>query len=129
MSVDDVIRHVGAEGRCMGDFVQDRVANDFSQLSSKLQFWKEHNHTLPPPPPHAVCSIDAHQIDLHPTNTGGLAMDLPSIGSPVVGVWGYDFRANALPAVELDNASGTNPRCARHCWLRHPISVEPQLRH
>lgn len=98
----------GTELRCNSDFIGTRVAATLKELEQRLAFWDE-NGELPPPAPHSVCQVTPDTVELHPTGTGdSWSMAIPA--DRIVGIYGYDFRPEALPVVHLGTANGVLQR-------------------
>ena len=98
----------GTEARCNVDFARSRVSASLRTLVDQLKFWETNAHTLPPPPPHSVCQITPDTVELHSTDVSGWSMTQPT--NKIVGVYGYDFRGEAVPAVELRDVDGNKLR-------------------
>ena len=83
------------------------MSSSLVDLGDALKFWKKHKQ-LPPAPPHSVCQVTPDSVELRQGKPGAWTMMLPP--DKIVGVYGYDFRGDALPSVELVDASGKGLR-------------------
>lgn len=111
LTTEQLVARFGTEARCNADFARTRVSADLGTFVNRLKFW-EKNHTLPPPPPHSVCQVTPDSTELRSTGlNGGWLMDQPK--DKIVGVYGYDFRPEAVPSVELRDADGLTLRDAK----------------
>jgi hypothetical protein len=111
LTVDQLTARFGTEARCNVDFARSRVSSSLGTLAGRLKFWQK-NKSLPPPPPHSVCQVTPDNVELRTTGVaGGWSMTYPA--DKVVGVYGYDFRGDAAPVVELQNRDGTKLRDAK----------------
>ena len=109
LTAEQLTAKFGTEARCNLDFVRSRVSASLGDLVDKLKFWQAHNHTLPLPPPHSVCQVTPDSVELRTTGlNGGWSMSQPT--DKLVGVYGYDFRGDAVPAVELQDNGGNKLR-------------------
>lgn len=103
LTVQQMISDFGTELRCSVDFAKTRVSASLKALADRLRFWKQHR-TDPPYPPHSVCQVTPSAIELTAASSGAWTMSFPA--NRVAGVYGYDFRPDALPTVELRDAAG-----------------------
>jgi hypothetical protein len=112
LTSEQFVARFGTEARCNVDFTRSRVSSSLSGLVSRLKFWQKHGHTLPAPPPHGVCQVTPDTVELRSTGLNeGWSMSQPK--DKIVGVYGYDFRREAVPAVELEDSNGTKRRDAK----------------
>jgi hypothetical protein len=109
LTADQLVANFGTEVRCNADFVRTRVATSLRDIANRLKFWKANGHRLPPPPPHSVCQVTPSSVEFRTTNQGrSWSMTFPK--NKIVGVYGYDFRGDAVPSVELQGADGVTLR-------------------
>lgn len=108
---DEFIARFGSEARCNVDFIQTRIKSDLNSLVQAINFWKANKHTLPTPPPHSVCQVTPDKLELSATGTSSV-WTMTSPTDKIIGIYGYDFRHDALPTVELDDANGKKIRDA-----------------
>ncbi|MFG1616041.1 hypothetical protein ACGFI3_25035 [Nonomuraea wenchangensis] len=108
LTAEQLTAKFGTEARCNIDFARSRVSADLTTLVERLKFWQQH-HNRPPRPPHSVCQITPDNVELRTTGLNeGWSMSLPT--DKVVGVYGYNFRSDAVPAVELQDRTGNKLR-------------------
>jgi hypothetical protein len=108
LTAEQLIAKFGTELRCNADFARSRVSAGLGLLAGQLSFWQKHKK-LPPPPPHSVCQVTPDTVELR--NIGeGRSWSISHPRDKVVGVYGYDFRGDATPAVELHDRGGTKLR-------------------
>jgi len=111
----NLIAQAGAEYRCnaifTGDFVKQGVVKELQSIQDHLKFWKANNSKPPKAemPPHAVCWINPSSLSLYPSG-GNFLIDTSNIPGRIMYVFGYDFRSDALPTLELHDASGKKLR-------------------
>ena len=108
---DEFIARFGSEARCNVDFIQTRIKSDLNSLVQAIKFWEANKHTLPSPPPHSVCQVTPDKLELSATGTSSV-WTMTSPTDKIIGIYGYDFRHDALPTVELDDANGKKIRDA-----------------
>ncbi|GIE46973.1 hypothetical protein Ani05nite_05070 [Amorphoplanes nipponensis] len=109
LTAEQLVAKFGAEIRCNVDFVRSRVEATLGELVSRIKFWQQKKTYRPPP--QRVCQITPDSAELHSTGqSGGWSMTQPP--DKIVGVYGYDFRADALPTVELRNSAGVTKRAS-----------------
>lgn len=108
LTAEQLTAKFGTEARCNVDFARSRISASLGTLVSRLKFWQTHKN-LPPPPPHSVCQVTPDKVELRNTGlNGSWSMNHPT--DKVVGVYGYDFRGDAVPAVELQGRDGNKLR-------------------
>jgi hypothetical protein len=111
LTAEQLTARFGTEARCNGDFAGSRVSATLSTIAGRLKFWQK-NKSLPRPPPHSVCQTTPDNVELRSTGVGGgWSMSHPA--DKVVGIYGYDFRFDAPPAVELHDRDGRKLRDAK----------------
>ncbi len=112
LTAEQLIARFGTELRCNADFARSRVTASLRTLADRMAFWKK-NGRVPDPPKHSVCQVTPNSMEVRAT--GGAGTDGWTLTSPenkIVGVYGYDFRYDAVPSVDLVDAAGTRVRAA-----------------
>lgn len=63
---------------------------------------------MPQKPIHAICQILGETLTLYPSAVGGFGVDSSKLVGPnIVAIFGYNFRGDALPSLDLTAANGT----------------------
>ena len=107
----DLIGQTQAEVSCQFDFFEEGVRSELDHLAASLEFWKQNHKQDTTLPNHHVCVINPGALELHQADGDnwsiGTQLDPPN----VVGIWGYDFRANQLTEVDIAHrdTSGMEP--------------------
>jgi hypothetical protein len=110
--VQDRIAQAGTEFRCNADFLKESVRAELRYLADKLRFW-EKKKPPPVPPVHKNCWIAPDTLSLYPTNDGQWQVDPVNMSTKgIIRLYGYAYRAEALPTVTLQDSTGTQVRPA-----------------
>jgi hypothetical protein len=111
--VQDRIAQAGTEFRCNTDFLKESVTAELQYLVDDLKFWeteKKHKNT---PPVHRNCWVAPTALSLYPTDDGHWSVDSANMSDKgVIHLFGYAYRADALPTVTLQDLSGSVVRAA-----------------
>ncbi|MFC7532427.1 hypothetical protein [Actinoplanes sp. GCM10030250] len=108
----DLVAQAGVEFRCNAGFVKSGVVSQLQHLVDDLKFWKKTKSHLNAKPIHSVCWINPTVLSLYPNGDGWLIDSSNMSDKNVVRLFGYNFRPDALPVLELQNAAGQNIRNA-----------------
>lgn len=109
-TAEQLVARFGTELRCNADFARTRVTASLRTLADRLSFWKK-NGRVPDPPKHSVCQVTPNSMEVRATGGAGSAgWTLTSPENKIVGVYGYDFRYDAVPSVDLVDAAGNRIR-------------------
>lgn len=102
----DLVAQAGVEFRCNAGFVKQGVTSELNQIVANLRFW-EAQHKLPTAEPaHTTCWVDPTAAALYPDG-GGWKVDTSTMAEKdIVHIYGYDFAADRLPTIELEDAKG-----------------------
>jgi len=108
----DLIAQAGVEFRCNANFVKNGVADQLQHIVDDLTFWKQTQGHLSTKPIHNVCWINPTVLSLYPSGSGW-SIDTSNMNDAhVMHVFGYNFRSDAMPVIELQNATGQTMRPA-----------------
>jgi hypothetical protein len=111
LNAQQIIAKTGVEFRCNTDFALNGVAVRLQYLIDDLKFWKKNKHHLDQKPAHKLCQILGEVLTLYPIGNGQFGLDSSKlIEKGIVGVFGYNFRADALPHLQLVNSGGSRIR-------------------
>ena len=103
---EDLVAQAGVEFRCNADFVKRGVLEQLQFIIDDLKFWQDNGSHLAQKPNHAVCWINPSAVSLYPSGNNWLVDSGNMSEKGIVYVYGYNFRADALPTLELQNAEG-----------------------
>lgn len=110
----DLVAQAGVEFRCntdfAGAFVRQGVIDQLQAIEDDLKFWQQNNKHLDKKPNHAVCWINPSALKLNKTTTGWSIDPSNMSDQNIVRVFGYNFRSDALPSLELRDAKGQKIR-------------------
>jgi hypothetical protein len=108
----DLVAQAGVEFRCNAGFVKAGVVDQLHHLVDDLTFWKENKSHLNTKPIHTVCWINPTVLSLYPSGDRW-SIDTSNMSDKnVVRIFGYNFRPDALPVLELQDVGGHNVRNA-----------------
>lgn len=104
--VQDLIAQAGVEFRCNADFVKANVSDSLQYVVDDLKFWEGNHKHLSSPPHHANCWVSPSTLSLYP-NGAEWSVDTSTMSDKgVIHVYGYHYRPDALPSVEMVNIHG-----------------------
>jgi hypothetical protein len=110
--VQNLVAQAGVEARCNADFVRASVSNALQYMVDDLKFWKGNLKHKDTPPPHGNCWVNPSVLSLYP-NGDKWSVDTANMSDKgVVHIFGYQYRAESLPQVELQDIHGTVIRAA-----------------
>ena len=113
VNAQEIVAKTGAEFRCNANFAMNGVSARLQYLIDDLKFWKLNNRHSDKKPVHAICQILGENLALYPQTEGVFGIDSSKlVATNVVEVFGYNFRPDALPSLELVAADGTVMRGA-----------------
>jgi hypothetical protein len=117
----DLVAQAGVEFRCNADFVKAGVSAQLQYLSDDLKFWKLYKRHLDQKPIHAVCWINPTSMALYPSGNDWLIDTSNMSEKNIVHVFGYNFRSDAMPTLELRDANGAKLRdvAVRPTYITH----------
>jgi hypothetical protein len=104
-TVSGLISQAGVELRCNAEFVRMGAAAVLQAIVEDLQFWKD-KKKREKKPIHQVCWIKPSNLVVYPVGNGWAIDTANMANARVVQVFGYNFWHDALPSLELQNASG-----------------------
>jgi hypothetical protein len=111
VTTKEIVATTGAEFRCNTDFAMSGVAARLQDLIEDLKVWQKTRHHSVHKPAHKLCQIIGQTLSLYPIENGRYSIDSSKLmGLNVVGVFGYNFRQDALPRLELMDGSGKRLR-------------------
>lgn len=106
----DLIAQAGVEFRCNADFVKAGVVAALHHFVDDLKFWQQNKKHLDRNPNHFVCWINPTVLSLYPSENRWFIDPSNMSDKAIVRVFGYSFRPDAVPVVELRDASGQKTR-------------------
>jgi hypothetical protein len=107
-AVESRIEQAGTEARCTFNFLKRSVTDELRYLVEDLKFWKKTGgHRAPPA--HGTCWIDPSAVSMYTTKDGPWVADTVNMEGrqPVINIFGYNFRSDSMPVVDLVNTDGT----------------------
>jgi len=108
INAQEIVAKTGAEFRCNANFAMNGVAARLQYLIDDLKFWKLNKRHSDKRPVHAICQILGENLALYPQSGGVFGIDSSKlVATNVVEVFGYNFRPDALPSLDLVAANGT----------------------
>jgi hypothetical protein len=102
INMQEGIAKAGVEMRCTTDSISAGVSSKLQYMIDDLKFWKKNKHHLDKKPAHGLCQIVGDTLALHSIGPNRFSIDSTKlIGLNIVGVFGYNFRPDALPHLAL----------------------------
>lgn len=107
-AVESRIAQAGAEFRCNGNFIRQSVSEELGFLVDDLKFWKQHKKHGAQRPAHGTCWIDPAAVSMYQSAEGGWVVETVNMegAQPIINIFGYNFRSDALPTVDLQSDDG-----------------------
>src|SRR5262249_25030745 len=107
INAQEIIAKTGVEFRCNANFTMNGVTARLQYLIDDLKFWKLNKRHIDKKPVHAICQILGENLALYPQAGGTFGIDSSKLLAPnIVEVFGYNFRGDALPRLDLVAANG-----------------------
>lgn len=107
-----LISQAGVEFRCNAGFVRQGVLDQLRSLADDLRYFLQNRRHQGDKPVHAVCWINPTALSLIPSSSG-FALNTSNMPEKnIVMLFGYNFRPDALPALDVQDSTGRKVRAA-----------------
>jgi len=111
INAQEIIAKTGVEFRCNTDFAMSGITARLQYLIDDLKFWQTNKRHTDQKPLHGICQIINDTLPLYTTANNRLGIDSSKLVLPnIVEVFGYNFRGDALPKLQLMDSNGNRIR-------------------
>ncbi len=95
---------------CTADFIKEGTVEQLEYIIEDLKFWIVNETHLAKKPAHHVCIIAPNVLHLYPSENNWLIEASNMEDANIVKVFGYNFWADNVPSLELQDAGGNTLR-------------------